>query len=144
MIFMGEDETRSTAEHLWGSLTDVEKDACVYFAVSDWRTGVDKGYIEAMGIEEDILNKLVGQGLVETKPNWKLYQDLADQMRAQVQAIRDRLRQNYSLGYTDEERQLLTEYDRFETIAKRKDEKPRYHLADQKIHNFIRDKYSDE
>lgn len=141
---MTEQDNPASLEQIWGSLTDTEKEACIYFAVSDWRTGVDSRYTDAMGIEPGTLSDLISRGLVETKPTWKLYQDLADGLRDQANELRERLKQNFLAKYSDDERTILEEFSRFEMIANRKDENPRFHLADQKIHNFIRDTCSEE
>ena len=61
---------------IWETLSEPEREACVYFAVSDWKTGVGKEYLDAMSIDEDNLAELVKRGVVEMKPTWKMFQDL--------------------------------------------------------------------
>lgn len=131
-------ETHNTAqsEQLWQSLSEPNRETCIYFAVSDWRTGVAKDYLGAMGIVDDNLNELVGQGVVESKPTWKMFQDEADKLQAEVQGIRDKMK-DHLYRLEDSERQVLNTYDNFTRVAERKSEEPRFRLADQNFHNYI-------
>lgn len=133
---MPETKDRQPAE-LWETLSDPERGACIYFAVSDWKTGVGKDYLGAMGIEDKSLGELVKRGVVETKPTWRFFQDLADQLKDKAEAIKTRIHEDPLNRLEDDERQVLQDYDRYKMVADRKNEEPRYHLTNLDFHNYI-------
>lgn len=122
---------------VWETLSDPEREACVYFAVSDWKTGVGKEYLTSMDISDETLAELVKRGVVEMKSTWKMFQDLADGLEGRANEIRkDILSPSFKLE--DDEREILQSYDRYKSIAERKDEAPRYHLASEKLQDYIK------
>lgn len=123
-------------QKLWESLSEIEQEAVMSFGVSDRRTGVGKDYVDAMGISGQQLEDLIAKGLLETKPTWKMFQDEAEKLAPQVSAIRERMK-DYTYKLETEERQTLSTYENFTSVASRKSEEPRYHLADPKFHEFV-------
>ncbi|MBI1864124.1 hypothetical protein HYS03_02880 [Candidatus Woesebacteria bacterium] len=134
---MPENKDALQPAQLWETLSEPEREACIYFAISDWKTGVDKGYLDAMGLDNKDLEELTKRGVVEKKPTWQMFQGLADGLKNQAGAIKARMHENPLGGLDDDERTILQDFDRFQSIADRKNQEPRYHLADQKLHNYI-------
>ena len=133
-------ETKDTfqPEQIWSGLSEPEQETCIYFSVSDWRTGVGRNYIEGMGIEDENLNNLVGQGIVETKPTWQLFQEQADQLQSEADTIRQRMNDDpIHVELTDDDRKVLFDYDNYRKVADQKSEEPRYRLASLKLHKYI-------
>lgn len=124
-------------EELWASLAEHEKEACIYFAVSDWKTGVGKDFTQAMGIEDKTLDELVNRKVLEAKPTWKMFGDLADGLKSEVEAIRIKMK-DFTYSLKDSERTVLQDFDRFTSIAERKEETPRYHLSDFSFHEYLK------
>lgn len=134
---MKKETTNIQPDQMWAAMSRPQQEASVYFAVSDWRTGVGRDYVDAMGIEGQILDSLVKQGIVESKPTWKMFQDEADKLNAEVQEIRGKMKDHF-YQLQDTEREVLQAYNNFTTVAGYKSEKPRFRLADQRFHNYIR------
>ena len=134
---MTENKDMRQPTELWTTLSDPEKEACIYFAVSDWKTGVGKDYLDAMGLDSKDIDELTKRGIVEKKPTWLMFQGLADDLRNQVDAIRARMHENPLGGIEEDERKILQDFDRYQSVADRKNQEPRYHLADLDFHNYI-------
>lgn len=134
---MTENKDALQSAQLWETLSEPERKACIYFAVSDWKTGVDKGYLDAMGLENKNVEELTKRGVVEMKPTWQMFQGLTDNLRDQATAIKSRMHENPLAGLEDDERTILQDFDRFQSVADRKNQEPRYHLANQDFHNYI-------
>jgi hypothetical protein len=124
-------------DELWQSLSDRERIICVQFAVADWKIGVGEDYVDAMGIKGEDLDKLVERGVIEIKPTWQLYQDLANQLRGRAEVINSLLQENPFLELKDEDRKILRDYDRYQSVTGRKNPEPRYHLSSLEFHNYI-------
>lgn len=125
-------------DELWQSLSDRERIICVQFAVADWKIGVGEDYVNAVNIKVEDLNRLVERGVIETKPTWQFYQDLANQLKGTAEAIKSRLLEDPLSRLEDDERQILRDYDRYQSVAKRKNPEPRYHLSSLEFHDYIR------
>ncbi|MBP9759294.1 hypothetical protein KBD45_06375 [Candidatus Dojkabacteria bacterium] len=134
---MPENKDAVQPEQLWASLTEPEKEACIFFAVSDWKTGVQKNYTESMGIDNQLLEDLVSKKIVETKPTWELFQELANQLKSETESIRSKM-SDHLYRLQDSERTVLQDHDRYQSIAESKNETPRYHLSDFAFHEYIK------
>ncbi|SRR5258708_497333 len=142
---MTENKETIQPEQVWASLSEPEQETCIYFAVSVWETGVGQNYIDGMGIENKELNSLIDRGIIETKPTWQLFQKQADQLRSKADAIRQRMNKDLLRAQlTDDERKVLFDFDNYQKVADQKSEEPRYHLADQSLHNYIEELAKEE
>ncbi len=124
-------------EEVWTNLSEPEQEACVYFAVSEWSTGMEIEAVRAMGIEDEQLRQLVDKGIVAEKPTWLLFQELADGLESQAKAIRAFSEGDITYRFTENERDILNKYGRYKDIAARKPEEPRYRLTDFTFHDYI-------
>lgn len=130
-------------EQVWETLREPEQEVCVYFAVSDWKTGVGGDYLQAMGAGEEVVGELVKRGLVDKRPTWQFFQEQADLRKAKAEEIRERMHKDILSGLNDDERTLLNDYDRYKSVADRKNEEPRFRLMQEKFHNWINTTFSE-
>ncbi len=116
-------ETKDTIqpEQVWESLSEPEQEVCIYFGVSDWKTGVGRNYIEGMGIEDKELSGLLERKIVEAKPTWQLFQEQADLLKSETDAIKKRMHEDLiHIQLTDDERKVLFDYDNYRKVADQK------------------------
>ena len=131
---MPETKNNISPEEVWQSLSQQEKKVCIVFAVSDWGTGVEKEYLEFMEVEDKEIDELVKREILEKKPTWKIFQELAEQLEDEATKIKNR---DFSIKLSDNERKILQDHSRYVSVAKRKSEELRYRLINQEFHNYI-------
>jgi len=121
----------------WGSLKEEEKYACVVFAVSDGGSGVAEDYLEWVGVDEQILETLQNKGVIESKPTWQFFQDMADDLEYEAKKIEDNLWNDPDCTLNDEETGILEEYLRCQEIADEREETPKFYLSDENFQQYI-------
>lgn len=136
-------EQKTNPQEAWQTLSESQQKTCITFAVSHWRTGVDKDYLDAMGVTDRDTEELQKRGVLDVRPGWQFFQEFVDEHKDEVTKMRQKFHDNPLERMTEDERNLLNEFGRYESVANRRNETLRYRLADEKLHNFINDSFAE-
>jgi hypothetical protein len=128
---------------IWGTLTESQRESCISLAVSHWQSGVDGGYLEAMGLDMEEVEELKKRGIIDARPGWEFAQEFLDQNAEGIAKVQSKLRDPLS-HLSDEERSFLSTVSNRKSVAERKNPAIRYRLTDEKFHNFINTTFGDE
>jgi hypothetical protein len=96
----------------WKSLSKDAKEAALFLAAAEPRTGVDQQYFVSMGIPNvaQVLEELVNQGFVEVLDIKEIAQQFIDQNRNEVEKIQECMRNDFKYRMSDQERSLLSAF----------------------------------
>lgn len=125
----------------WVALPKEDQITCIRIAISEWSTGLTEEAMKRMLINMELVNKLQSTGIVEAKQEWILHQELADQLKDEVERIK---KEKLITGYTVEESRLCEKFSKYTRIANEKNEKLRYRFVSESFHNYVFDKHRHE
>jgi hypothetical protein len=141
-----QERVQGVPEKLWASLSDAEKETCIYFAVADWASGVDANYVEAMGTTQDQLGALVAKGVVDKRTGPEFAQEWLDQHRAEIEALEGRVKDylHFKPLSPDESRfSSLVRNAQYRAEQTGGDTEPRYRLKQKQFHDYINQEFGD-
>ena len=128
-------------DKLWETLSSSQQEACTYFAVSHWGSGVDEEYLDAMGIDKKDIDELVKRDVVDKKPTWEFFQEMADGKRGKVESIRSKKEKDVLYKLDSKEKTILNDFDSIQRVVDSKNNAPRFRLKKKNFHDYIKNSF---
>ncbi len=130
------EQEQLSPEEIWQTLSDSQKEVCVYLSVSEWSSGVDKNYLDTMGLERGDVEELKKRGIVDVRAGWEFAQEFLDKNRDRIEEAEARLRST-DVKLTDDDRSFLGTIRNKRRVLENRKEEPRYRLAEETFHKFV-------